>query len=139
MPHVIRSAFRKCLLPVAALALSLGAQAQQGMSEEQMRLLMQGAAQMQACFANVDQTQLEAMCTQAEAVEQELKALCASGERDQAQARAVAFAREFADSEALKQMRECGEIAKAMIPQVLSYVEENEDNSEGSTHVCDNL
>jgi hypothetical protein len=129
----------KSLLALALVGLSFAAQAQQGMSEEQMRLLMQGAAQMQACFANVDQAELEAMGTQAEAVQGELKALCAAGERDQAQTRAVDFAREFADSETLKQMRECGDIARAMIPQVLNYVDENVDNSEGSTHVCDNL
>lgn len=129
----------KSLLALALVGLSFAAQAQQGMSEEQLRLMMQGAAQMQACFANVDQAELEAMGTQAEAVQQELKALCAAGERDQAQTRAVDFAREFADSETLNQMRECGDIARAMIPQVLNYVEENVDNSEGSTHVCDNL
>src|SRR5690606_17815860 len=137
--HSIPSPLAKFLLALALLGPSIAAQAQQGMSEEQLRLMMQGAAQMQACFANLDQAELEAMGTQAEAVQGELKALCAAGERDQAQTRAVDFAREFADSETLKQMRECGDIARAMIPQVLNYVDENVDNSEGSTHVCDNL
>src|SRR5690606_42108114 len=81
--HSIPSPLAKFLLALALLGPSIAAQAQQGMSEEQQRLMMQGAAQMQACFANLDQAELEAMGTQAEAVQGELKALCAAAERDQ--------------------------------------------------------
>ncbi|MFA5496126.1 MAG: hypothetical protein WC247_15285 [Porticoccaceae bacterium] len=127
------------LLPLAVLPATFFAQAQTGVSEEQMRLLMQGAAQMQACFANVDQAKLQELGTRAEAVEKELRGLCGSGERDKAQARAIGFAKEFAESDELAQMKECGEVARAMIPHMLDYIEDNDDNPEASTHVCDNL
>lgn len=137
--------FAKFLLPLALLptltllpALALS-QPAGGMSQEQMRMLMQGAAQIQACLANVDQSKLEEMGKKAEAVQAEVKQMCVNGERDQAQARAIAFGREFAESDDLKQLSMCGEIAKAMIPQIIAYAEANESNPEGSTHVCDNL
>lgn len=131
--------FTRYLLPLAVLPVAFFAQAQSGASEDQMRLLMQGAAQMQACFANVDQSKLQDLGKRAEAVEKELRGLCGSGERDQAQARAISFAKDFAESDELKQMKECGEVARAMMPQVLDYIEDNDDNPEASTHVCDNL
>ena len=131
--------FAKFLLPLTLLPTLVFAQPAGGMSQEQMRFLMQGAAQLQACIANVDQAKLQEMTQRAEGVQAELKQMCANGERDQAQAKAIAFGREFAESDDLKELSMCGEIAKAMIPQVIAYAEANASNPEGSTHVCDNI
>lgn len=131
--------FAKFLLPLALLPTLVFAQPPGGMSEEQMRMLMQGAAQIQACMANIDQAQFEEIGKKAEAVQVELKQMCTAGQRDEAQARAIAFGMEFAESDVLDQLSLCGEIAKAMIPQVIAYAQANENSPEGSTHVCDNL
>ena len=123
---------------LAFLPLSLLAQPQ--MNEQQLQMLMEGAMQMQSCFANLDQAKLEAMGKRAEAMEGELKSLCASGQRDAAQEKAIDLAMEFATSEEMEQLKQCGEIAQAMVPQLVGQLEALEDEgADASMHVCDNL
>ncbi len=130
----------KFVLPLVFFPLALLAQAQ--MTEQQMQQLMQGATQMQACFAKVDQSGLEALMARAEAVEEELKGMCASGQRRAAQAKAVSFGNEFANSPEMAQLQECSELAMAMMPPMLGSLADLEypdDDDDVSTHVCDHL
>jgi len=128
----------KFVATLAFLPLSLLAQPQ--MSEQQLQMLMQGAMQMQACVANLDQAKLEALGKRAEAMEKELKSLCANGERDLAQKRAVELSMELAHSEEIEQFKQCGEIAQAMMPQLLAQLETLEtEETDTSMHVCDNI
>ncbi|HEY8385385.1 MAG TPA: hypothetical protein VIK82_04120 [Porticoccaceae bacterium] len=129
----------KCGVALALMPLSLMAQPKQ-MSDEQLQMLMQGAMQMQACFAKIDQNQLETLGKKAQEMETELRGLCTSGKRDQAQAQAIEYARDFAASPEVQQLKQCGEIAQAMLPQLLSSLEDvDADTDDVSTHVCDNL
>ncbi|MCK9563733.1 MAG: hypothetical protein M0R02_13565 [Bacteroidales bacterium] len=128
----------KYIATLAFLPMSLLAQPQAG--EDQLQMLMQGAMQMQACLAKLDQAKLEDMGKKAQAMEKELKGLCASGERDVAQAKAVDMAVEFANSEEMQQLKQCGAMAQAMVPQLLAQIEAlEEEGPDASTHVCDNL
>ena len=127
------------LFPLVFVSLPLMAQPQQ-MGEQQLQALMQGAMQMQACIAYLDEKKLEAMGNKAQAVEKEVKALCASGERDAAQEKAIATAIEFANSDEVQPLKTCGDIARALMPELLAQIEQlEEEGADTSNHVCDNL
>lgn len=126
------------LIVIPALALSQP----DGMNQEQMQKLMQGAMQMQACMAEIDQDQLEAIGNEAEAMQSELKRMCSAGDRDGAQAKAMAFGVKMAQSDAMKQLRSCGEMAMAMMPSMMDYIDsqaEDGGDSNADKHVCDHL
>jgi len=54
---------------------------------------------------------------------------------DQAHAKAIEFSREVAQSPALQQMRECGELAQGMMPEQMPLLDKDVDYS--NRHVCD--
>lgn len=132
---------RNILIALLALLPTAHLSAQQGMSEEEMQQMMQGAMEMASCFQNIDQDKMQAMAHKGEALEQELRQLCAAGERDQAQHKAVAFGREFANSDEFKQLQQCGEMARKMIDGMPDYLKGvmPEDGSGDNRHVCDAL
>ena len=95
---------------------------------------MQKLQQMQECMNRVDQQQLKAIEKQQQQFDREIRALCKSGKRDQAQQKAIAYARQMMNNPAIKAMQKCGEIARGMMPEmpVMQMEEELE-----SQHVCD--
>jgi len=98
-----------------------------------LQQMMEQAQGLQACLAGIDQNALNELRTQGETIAAELKAMCVAGQRDAAQARAVAYGREMARSPLLDSLGECGERVKSMIQ--IPYVA---DTMEGKTqHVCD--
>lgn len=114
------------------------------LSQEQMQQMMQGAMEMQACLAQVDQAELNRLAEEAKGIESELKALCANQKRAEAQQKAMEYGLKFKNSPTMKQLMDCGEMANAMIPQVMAYMETHSADSETSTtspipHVCDHL
>lgn len=125
-----------CFYVGAALA-----QQPAGMNEAQLQGMMQGMAQMAACFQNLDQDKLNALAEEGKAVEKELKQLCADGERDQAQARAMEYGLKFMDSEEFKQLKQCGDMAQQMMPQMPDYSAYADPDSEENKnrHVCDEI
>lgn len=132
---------RNTLIALLALAPAAHLGAQQGMSEEQMQQMMQGAMEMANCFQTIDQEKMQAMVQKGEALEKELRQLCADGERDHAQRKAVAFGREFASSDEFKQLQQCGEMARRMIDGMPDYLKGvmPEDGNGDNRHVCDAL
>lgn len=118
--------------------LSISAFAQNAANVDQM---MQGMAQMAACFQNIDQDKLAAVGQEAQTLEKELKQLCANGEREQAQDRAVSFALKVAESKDFQQLKQCGEMASQMMPQLPDYADYADPESEAykNRHVCDEL
>jgi hypothetical protein len=118
------------LLPVAASAQN---QDMNGVDMGQMMMLMQ---EMQECMAKVDQAELEALEQRSEEMDAEITALCEQGKRDEAQKKAIAYGKEMMKNPALKQMKECGEITKDLVPEEsMSSMEDDFDFSDG--HVCD--
>lgn len=95
---------------------------------------MQKLQQMQQCMENIDQKQLQAMEKQQQQFEAEIKPLCKSGKRDQAQQKAIEYARQMMKNPAIKAMQKCSEIAKGMMPDMPVMEMEEELDSQ---HVCD--
>jgi hypothetical protein len=113
----------------------------QGMNEAQLQGMMQGMAAMAACFQNLDQGKLNALAEEGKVVEKELKQLCAAGERDKAQSKAMAYGLKFAASAEFQQLKQCGDMAQQMMPNMPDYSAYADPDSEENKnrHVCDEL
>lgn len=118
----------------ALLPLAAAAQTYQGMSEAEMKKMMQQAQQMQACMAQVDRAEVDALKTRSDRISKELKALCAQGKRDAAQRKAMAYGKEMAGDPTVQTMRRCGELMKGAMPQ-MPYTGHAKTDDKG--HVCD--
>lgn len=105
------------------------------MSDEQMQQMMQQAQQMQECMSHVDEGEMQAFEARAQQMNKEIKALCAAGKRDEAQAKAMAYGKELSQSKAMQQMKQCGDMARKMMPPAATAV----TGAAGSHHVCDDL
>lgn len=95
---------------------------------------MQKLQQMQQCMENIDQSQLQEIENQQQQYDTEVRGLCNSGKRDQAQQKAIAYARQMMNNPAIKAMQKCGEIARGMMPEMPVMQMEKELESQ---HVCD--
>lgn len=118
------------LSPVSAIAQDYSPQNIPGMSQ----MNMQKIQAMQKCMESVDQEQLQSIEQQQKTFDAEMKSLCASGKRDEAQKKAMAYAKQMMNNPAIKAMQKCGEIAKGMMPDM--PVMEMDDSMDGQ-HVCD--
>lgn len=117
------------LLPAMALA-------QNEMPPAMMQMLEQ-AEKARSCMAQVDQQALEQIGQEGEAMEAEVKALCDSGKRKQAQNKALAFSKDLMSRSEVKQMRECSEMMRGMMPDAMPFDNMEEDLK--NRHVCDEL
>ncbi|MDX1698116.1 MAG: hypothetical protein R3308_07495, partial [Thiohalobacterales bacterium] len=84
----------------------------------------------------LDQSRLEAFQQRAEQVESEIKALCAKDERDAAESKGLAFAREVNSSPDIQMMRKCGEKMRGMMPQMQILAQVDSPETTGK-HICD--
>jgi len=130
-------------LPATLLAasLSVGAQTPAPGERGSMESMMQGAAQMAACFQNLDQDKLRAMGEEGKAMQAQLKQLCAAGEREQAQEMAMGYGMKFIASEEFQKLQQCGELAQQMMPALPDYAAYADPDSEENQnrHVCDDI
>lgn len=106
----------------------------QPMDEERMEQMMHNMQAMQECMAGIDQAEMQAFQQKAEAMDAEVKALCAEGKRDAATKRAMAFGKEAAASDLMRQMQKCGQDMKNMMPQT---AQTHEHDGGKPQHVCD--
>tara|TARA_R110000787_G_scaffold126191_3_gene237429 strand:+ start:1843 stop:2232 length:390 start_codon:yes stop_codon:yes gene_type:complete len=118
------------VLAGSALTVSLMAQSYPQISEADMQELMKHAQTMQACMANVDQAQLQALEQRGLQMESEIKSMCTNGQRDAAQQKAKTFAMEIAQSPVLRDTEHCSELA-ATVTQLIPYADVS------GYHVCD--
>ncbi len=89
-----------------------------------------------ACMQNIDSGKMEALQKRGEQMKSEIDALCKSGQRDAAQKKAIAFAKEINDAEVMKQFRECSKnsgMQAALVPGTENFSNDSPDK----THVCD--
>ena len=123
------------------LVLQAYAQPNEGMDPEQMQEMMAKMAQMQECYSQLDQAELQNLGNEAKVMEAELRQLCASGERSQAQERAIAFGSSVAAKPAMRQLRQCAELAKGMMPmgQMPEMKDFTDPEKLKNRHVCDQL
>jgi hypothetical protein len=130
------AAILSLLLPVTALAQNYPGMGGGGMSQSDMQNMMQRAQEMQTCMQGIDQSQLQQLEQQARQVETEVKSLCSSGQRDDAQSEAVAFAREMLDNPDIQKLMKCGEQMSDMIPK-MPFMDQANGTDASSNHVCD--
>lgn len=119
---------------IVLLSLPVYAQNMSTMSEQSIQQMMEQAQKMQACMQNIDQSRLPELERKARVMESEIKALCTQGKRDQAEQKAVDFAKEVAQDKDLQAMRTCGEMMQGVMPQMppVDY-----ERSAGNKHICD--
>ncbi len=103
-----------------------------GMSEADMRKIQE----MQSCMEKVDQNQFKTIERRQYQFEAEVKSLCDNGKRDEAQKKAILFAKEIAKNPAIVAMSKCGEIAKDIMPD-MPFMDLEDDAS--GPHVCDSI
>ena len=125
------------LFPLIAFA-----QGQPGMPQMDMEKMQKAMQQMDigkmqeamACMKDIDQSALEGLEKEGKKIEAELDSLCKSGNREEAQSKAMGYAAEMMSRPELIKIRECSEIAAGMLPQMPfdNFEEEMKDK-----HVCD--
>ena len=119
------------LLPVTTIA-----QGYSGMSEADMQRMMQGMQEAQVCMQGIDQARLDAFSQRAQQVESDIKALCAKGERDAAEKKGLAFAREVNTDPEIQKIRKCGEMMRGMMPP-MPFMAQAESSVNRDGHICD--
>ena len=122
--------FALMLAPLQAISQNYPDMSKMGINQMDMQKLQQ----MQSCMENIDQQQLQAIEQQQARFDAEIKSLCATGKRDEAQQKAIAYAKQMMNNPAIKAMQKCGEIARGMMPD-MPFTNINEDMD--SQHVCD--
>jgi hypothetical protein len=133
-PHAMnRRATLAAFALLASFAINVQAAPAAGMSEADMKRMMQAMQAMQACMARVDMAAMERLGEEGRQVEKEVQALCRDGKRDAAQSRAMAFGIKAAKDPAMQQMGACSEQAQGMMPP-MPYAGMGENDSR---HICD--
>ena len=100
----------------------------------QLQMLLNQAENIEGCMAQLDESATRALRARSESVTAEIESLCKAGKREQAQARAVAFGREMADSPAMENLQDCAGPLGALLPAALASL--NGDATDG-VQVCD--
>ncbi|HUH37191.1 MAG TPA: hypothetical protein VL027_04510 [Spongiibacteraceae bacterium] len=130
------------LSTILSLTLAGAVQAQGflGMNDAQMQQMMQQANKMQQCVQNIDQKEVEALTTRAQAIEKDVKGLCKAGKRDAAQRQAIAYGQEIANAKVMKELQRCGEMFKQFMPDIaLADYANTDENDPDYQHICDAL
>jgi hypothetical protein len=116
------------------------AQAQPGMSDQQMQQMMLQAQEAQKCFSKLDQSTFQELEAKGKKMEAEVKTLCKAGKRDEAMSKVMKFSKQMHNDPKMKALRECGELmqgAMAGMPQ--PYMPPDLDDQEEGGHVCDDI
>lgn len=127
MRHII---YILILFPAVAFA-----QSHQGIPSN-MNIDMEKMQKVMACMQNIDRSVLEGLEEEGKKMEAEVGALCRSGNRDEAQDKAMAYGKEMMNKPELKKIRECGKLAAGMLPKMPFDTFEEEGKQ---THVCDDF
>lgn len=121
------------LLPITVVAENNG-----GFDQQQMQALMEKAQEMQKCMNNVDQSEMQKLEKKGRLLEAEVRQLCASGQRSEAQNKALAFTKDFANSSSMNEIQKCGEMAKEIMSG-FPKVGQTEGKENAGAHICDHL
>lgn len=129
----------KARIYLAAFAfMPLSGHAQFGnMTEAQMQQMMQQGLKMQECLSQIDPSAMERLSELGQSLETEITALCNAGKREQAQSKAIAFAREMASDPSVNAMKKCGEGMVNMLPKIVAEPKDYEPSDSSSRHICD--
>ena len=86
----------------------------------QIQMLLDQAQEIESCMSSRDAAATEALRARSEQVTAQVQALCKTGKREEAQARALAFGREMADSPAMENLQNCSGPLGALLPAALA-------------------
>ena len=124
------------LLLLAIFSTRLLAQGAGGeMTRERMQNLAQNAEKIQECINKLDPAITQRVQEAGEKIANEIDALCAAGKRDEAQAKALAYAKSMANSRDAEQMRACGIAADEILPDLQEA--QTSDSDLAPPDVCD--
>lgn len=101
---------------------------------DQIQGLLDQAQNIEQCMSQRDAAATAALRARSERLSQEIESLCKAGKRDQAQATAVAFAREMIDSPVMENLEDCAGPLGALLPAALASL--NGDAAD-AIQVCD--
>ena len=100
----------------------------------QIQMLLGQAEQIEQCMAKANNSATQDLLQRGEQVSAEIENLCRAGKRDAAQAKALAFGREMADSPAMANLQECAGALGALLPAALASLTGDAANA---MQVCD--
>ena len=118
------------------MTISVYAENNSGMDQQQMQAMMQKALEMQTCIQNVDESEMQAFQQRAKKMGAEVKALCAAGKRSEAQNKMMSFAKELNNDDTLQTLKKCGEIIQGMMPE-LAGIAQTHESDDPKSHICD--
>ena len=121
------------MLAAGALA-SCGVAQAQVLDSGQIQMLLDQAQGIENCMAELDAAATQTLRARSERVTVEVESLCKAGKRDEAQARALAFGREMADSPAMANLQECSGPLGALLPVALASLR---GDAADAVQVCD--
>ena len=119
------------------IAAPLAAFAQADSTELDVQKMMQAAQEMERCMKSLDQGALESLEQESRQFEADAKKLCQSGQRDEAQARALKFGREMAAAPGMQKMQECSETMLDLMPQFAPQLDLLTEEELREKHICD--
>ena len=126
---------RKLIYLLILFPVVVFAQKQPGMPPH-MHMDMMKMEEAMACMKNIDQSALEGLREEGEKMKAEISALCKSGEREEAQDKAMAYGKEIASRPELLEMRKCGKMMESMMSGLpFQHIEKETKNS----HICDDF
>jgi len=129
----VRADARVGMLAGLALALSGTAEAQV-LDSDQIQMLLNQAQEIEGCMTQLDATATATLRARSERVTAQIEALCQAGKREEAQATALAFGREMADSPAMDNLQECSGPLGALLPAALASLH---GDAADAVQVCD--
>lgn len=100
----------------------------------QIQMLLNQAQDIEGCMAELDASATQALRARSERMTVEIESLCKAGKRDEAQARALAFGREMAESPAMANLQECSGPLGALLPVALANLR---GDATDTVQVCD--
>ena len=112
---------------------------QKDMRQMQRNMQQMDMGKMQeamACMQNIDQSGLKDLEREGKKMQLEIRSLCKSGNRDEAEAKAMAFGKDMMNRTEIKKMRECSKLAAGMLPKMPF---EDFEKKYKNRHVCDDL
>ncbi len=95
--------------------------------------MMERLQKVQNCMNELDHTELKRVEAEFESLQTDIKQLCGSGKPDQAQDKALAFAKELEGSLVIKQVKKCAKIMGDMMPDLALL---NLPDDYGELNVC---
>ena len=112
----------------------------QDMNQQNMQNMMAEMQKLGACMQSIDQQELEALGSNADRFEADMKVLCKDGKRDEAQEKAMVFSKKMMNSSAIKDLHKCTEKVSASVRGMMPNMNPDEMIKDYSNHhICDEI